>query len=85
MTRVLLVDDDPLVCGALDAMLGSADDIEVVGQAGDGEVFVIELWVIFENVVRLLFLSIQQKNSSSLERSTFLTTGKIHGFALSSR
>ena len=37
MTRVLLVDDDPLVCGALETMLGSADDIEVVGSVHDGD------------------------------------------------
>ncbi len=37
MTRVLLVDDDPLVCGALETMLGSADDLEVVGSVNDGD------------------------------------------------
>lgn len=37
MTRVLLVDDDPLVCGALQTMLESAVDIEVVGSVNDGD------------------------------------------------
>lgn len=37
MTRVLLVDDDPLVCGALESMLDSADDIEVVASVHDGD------------------------------------------------
>ncbi|EAP98577.1 putative two-component system response regulator [Janibacter sp. HTCC2649] len=37
MTRVLLVDDDPLVCGALATMLGSADDLNVVGSVNDGD------------------------------------------------
>ncbi|MFC7488308.1 response regulator transcription factor [Knoellia sp. CPCC 206453] len=37
MTRVLLVDDDPLVCGALETMLGSAEDLEVVGSVNDGD------------------------------------------------
>ena len=34
--RVVLVDDDALVRAGLRAMLSSADDIEVVGEAGDG-------------------------------------------------
>ena len=35
-TRVVLVDDDPLVRSALTLMLGGQPDIEVVGEAGDG-------------------------------------------------
>ena len=35
--RVLVVDDDPLVRAALTVMLTSADDIALVGEAGDGE------------------------------------------------
>ena len=34
--RLLLVDDDPLVRAGLSLMLGGADDIEIVGEAGDG-------------------------------------------------
>ncbi len=34
--RVLIVDDDPLVRSALRLMLGGAEDIEIVGEAGDG-------------------------------------------------
>ncbi|MCE1180401.1 MAG: response regulator transcription factor [Micrococcales bacterium] len=37
MIRVLIVDDDPLVCDALTRMLGSADDIEVVADVADGD------------------------------------------------
>jgi DNA-binding NarL/FixJ family response regulator len=35
-TRVLVVDDDPLVRSALTLMLGGQQDLEVVGEAGDG-------------------------------------------------
>jgi DNA-binding NarL/FixJ family response regulator len=35
-TRVLIVDDDPLVRSALVLMLGGQSDVEVVGEAGDG-------------------------------------------------
>ncbi len=35
--RVLIVDDDPLVRSALSLMLGGQSDIEVVGEAPDGE------------------------------------------------
>ena len=34
--RVLLVDDQPLIRVGFAAILGSAEDIEVVGEAGDG-------------------------------------------------
>ena len=37
MIRVLVVDDDPLVRAALSVMLAGAQDIAVVGEAGDGE------------------------------------------------
>ena len=36
MTRVLIVDDDPLVRSALTLMLGGQADLEVVGEAPDG-------------------------------------------------
>ncbi|MFI8214566.1 response regulator [Streptomyces sp. NPDC085932] len=35
--RLLLVDDDPLVRAGLSLMLGGADDIEIVGEAADGD------------------------------------------------
>jgi DNA-binding NarL/FixJ family response regulator len=35
--RVLIVDDDPLVRGALSLMLDGVDGISVVGEAGDGD------------------------------------------------
>ena len=36
MTRVLLVDDQPLVRSGLRVLIADADDIEVVGEAGTG-------------------------------------------------
>ena len=36
-TRVLLVDDDPLVCQGLEMILASADDLTVVGAVHDGD------------------------------------------------
>ncbi|HEY2441625.1 MAG TPA: response regulator transcription factor, partial [Streptosporangiaceae bacterium] len=36
MVRVVVVDDEPMVCAHLSTILGSADDIEVVDQAHDG-------------------------------------------------
>lgn len=35
--RVLVVDDEPMVCAHLRTILGSADDIQVVDEAHDGE------------------------------------------------
>jgi len=36
VVRVVVVDDEPMVCAHLRTILGSADDIEVVGEAYDG-------------------------------------------------
>ncbi|MEU5535631.1 response regulator transcription factor [Streptomyces sp. NPDC020362] len=36
MARVVVVDDEPMVCGFLRTILGSAPDIEVVDEAHDG-------------------------------------------------
>ncbi len=36
MVRVVVVDDEPMVCAHLRTILGSAGDIEVVGEAHDG-------------------------------------------------
>jgi DNA-binding NarL/FixJ family response regulator len=36
VVRVVVVDDEPMVCAHLRTILGSADDVEVVGEAYDG-------------------------------------------------
>ena len=36
MIRVIVVDDEPMVCAHLSTILGSAPDIEVVDEAHDG-------------------------------------------------
>ena len=41
MVRVLLVDDDPLVRSALTMVLGGAEDLAVVGEAGDGAAAIV--------------------------------------------
>ncbi|MET7641836.1 response regulator transcription factor [Streptomyces sp. NPDC005438] len=43
MVRVVVVDDEPMVCGFLRTILGSADDIEVVAEAHDGAAGVEEV------------------------------------------
>ncbi|KAF4408349.1 MULTISPECIES: response regulator transcription factor [Streptomyces] len=43
MVRVVVVDDEPMVCGFLRTILGSAGDIEVVGEAHDGAAGVEEV------------------------------------------
>jgi two-component system response regulator AlgR len=37
MMRVLIVDDEPLACARLTALLAECDEVEVVGRVGDGE------------------------------------------------
>ena len=49
--RVLVVDDQPMYRAGLTAILGSRDDIEVVGEAGDGEEALARNRVIHPDVV----------------------------------
>lgn len=51
--RVLLVDDDPLVRAGLELILASASDIDVVGQAADGDEVVGAVQTHFPDVVLL--------------------------------
>lgn len=51
--RVLLIDDDPLVCSGLELILSSTDDIRVVGTASDGDEAVGAVQRHFPDVVLL--------------------------------
>lgn len=51
--RVLLIDDDPLVCAGLELILSSTDDIVVVGSANDGDQAVGAVQRHFPDVVLL--------------------------------
>ncbi|MCQ4206307.1 response regulator [Streptomyces longispororuber] len=49
--RLLLVDDDPLVRSGLRFMLGGADDVEIVGEAADGEEALVAAGTVRPDVV----------------------------------
>jgi len=56
MIRVLLAEDHPVVRAGLEALLGSAEDVELVGAAADGE-DAVELAAALEPEVVLIDLS----------------------------
>ena len=51
VTRVLIVDDDPLVRSALSLMLGGLPDLQVVGEAADGRVGISQVDALSPDVV----------------------------------
>ena len=51
MTRVLIVDDDPLVRSALSLMLGGQPDVEVVGEAANGRLGVEQAKALSPDVI----------------------------------
>ncbi|WP_282580320.1 response regulator transcription factor [Nocardioides sp. InS609-2] len=51
VTRVLIVDDDPLVRSALSLMLGGQPDLEVVGEAADGRAGISQVGALSPDVV----------------------------------
>lgn len=72
-----------------DQFLGSGREF---GQATDGKVFVVETGVIVDSVIGLAKETVRTARGSEEEvkveredQGTFLTTGKIQGFALLSR
>jgi DNA-binding NarL/FixJ family response regulator len=51
MTTVLLVDDHYMVRAGLAALIGAADDLEVVGEASDGELAVARALTVRPDVI----------------------------------
>ncbi|MCW2802371.1 MAG: liaR 5 [Propionibacteriaceae bacterium] len=51
MTTVLLVDDHHMIRAGLAALIGAADDLEVVGEASDGELAVARALTVRPDVV----------------------------------
>jgi DNA-binding NarL/FixJ family response regulator len=64
MTRVLLVDDQELVRTGLRMILADEDDLEVVGEAADGEAAVREAQLLVPDVV---LMDIQMPGVSGIE------------------
>ncbi|MGL5827410.1 MAG: response regulator [Nocardioides sp.] len=64
MIRVLLADDQPLVRGGFAAILGAADDIEIVGEASDGNDAIQQVRTTVPDVV---LMDIRMPSLSGLE------------------
>lgn len=71
MIRVLLVDDQPLVRGGFAAILGGADDIEIVGEAGDGAE---ALERVRETTPDVVLMDIRMPNLNGLEATRALAS-----------
>src|SRR5690554_6026971 len=72
MIRVLLVEDQGMVLGALAALLGLESDITVVGTAGDADA---ALEFLAEREVDVLLTDIEMPGMSGLELAAQVTSG----------
>lgn len=91
--RVLLVDDDPMVCQGIEAILGSAPDLRVVGSVSDGDQVLGAVREFRPDVVLLdvrmarqdgLTTAAQLRRLSPRPRVVILTTWDTQGLALDS-
>lgn len=63
--RVLIVDDEPLACARLVALLGECADVEVVGSVGDGETALATLGELHPDIL-LLDINMPGLNGTAL-------------------
>jgi DNA-binding NarL/FixJ family response regulator len=76
MIRVLLAEDHPVVRAGLEALLGSAEDVELVGAAADGEE-AVELAAAREPEVVLIDLSMPRLDGIEATRRIVETSSEI--------
>ncbi len=69
VTRVLIVDDDPLVRSALSLMLGGQVDLEVIGEAADGRAGIRQVDALSPDVV---LMDIRMPGLNGLEATRLL-------------
>ncbi|MGH3355914.1 MAG: response regulator [Nocardioidaceae bacterium] len=74
MIRVLLVDDEPLVRGGFSAILSAADDIETVGEAGNGQEALEQVHKTLPDVV---LMDIRMPKLNGLEATRALATDPV--------
>ena len=83
MIRVLIVDDHPLVRAGLGTLLGSADDIEVVGEAADGDEVLAAATSVTPDVV-LMDLSMPRLDGIAATRALTQAQPQVRVVALTS-
>jgi two-component system LytT family response regulator len=64
MLRTVIVDDEPLACDLLRALLAEHEDIQIVAQCHDGQEAVVDLQA---KPVDLLFLDVQMPEMSGFD------------------
>ncbi|GAB3118857.1 response regulator [Glaciibacter psychrotolerans] len=78
MIRVLVVDDHPIVRAGIVGLLGAADDIQVVGEAGDGH-HAVELAADLSPDVVLMDLRMPQLDGVAATAQILAAAGSVGG------